>query len=88
MEKHINAGVFACQDVKANVNTSVNANVAEWIFNGPISVDVVKPDTTAYSKTSLDRLTMGPTLSGRFKEVADLGHLYGRSFGTEIKQSI
>ena len=44
-----------------------------------------------YSETSLYRPTMGPTLSGRFREVVGLGcleYLNGRSFGTEIKRSI
>ena len=51
--------------------------------------------SSEYSKTSLNQPTMRETLNGPFKEVVGLGSqnivtlvLYGRSFGTQIKQSI
>ena len=45
---------------------------------------------TYYSKTSLNRTAMLPSLSGRFKEVLDLGsnkYVWAISFVTEIKRS-
>ena len=48
-----------------------------------------------YRKTSLNRLTLGPTLNGPFREVCGLGSydiivmaLYGQTFGTQMKRLI
>ena len=55
-----------------------------FLFNSLFLIKILKL-LKFRRKTSLNRSTREPTLSGPFREITDLGSKNGRSFGTQIK---